>query len=129
MASQRLLMVDDEPEIGVLVKKIAEGLDGYEICFTHRADAFQAAYRSFHPHVIILDLAIPDIDGVELLKFLAGESCRAHILLLSGLDKKMCNVVLNLGVARGLNMAGFVLKPVRAAELRSILADLKEEGK
>ncbi|WP_159460240.1 response regulator [Tistlia consotensis] len=123
----RLLMVDDEPDVGAFVREVAEGL-GFEVAFTDRARQFAALYSSFRPDVVILDLAMPDTDGIELLQVLADAGSRARILLMSGFDPKMREAALLLGKARALRMVGIVPKPVRAAELRLLLAELGRDG-
>ena len=117
-------MVDDELEMGTLVRRVAEELD-YEMRFVARAEAFKAAYRLFDPDIVILDLSIPGIDGIQLLAFLAGEKSRARILIVSGFDARTRESAHLLGEGRGLAMAGIIPKPVRIAELRSILYNLK----
>lgn len=119
-------MVDDEPAIGAMVMKLAEGV-GYEMEFTDQAEAFKLAYVSFQPDVVILDLAIPDTDGVELLDFLVLQNCRARVLLMSGIDPRIRDLVHRLGVARGLTMSGIIPKPVRAKVLRSVLRDIMDQ--
>lgn len=127
MNRPKLLIVDDDPEVGAFVQKVAESL-GYDFSFTDSADAFRMRYRSFRPDVVILDLAMPDSDGIELLRFLAEEDCRSSVLLMSGLDASMREAALHLGTARGLRMEGSIPKPVRASTLRSLLAALDERG-
>jgi DNA-binding response OmpR family regulator len=117
-------MIDDEPYIGALVQRVAESLD-YEMRFVTLADAFKETHRSFDPDVVILDLSMPDVDGIELLKSLAVEKSRARILILSGFDGRILNGAHRLGEDRGLHMAGVVSKPVRVAELRTVLEGLK----
>jgi CheY-like chemotaxis protein len=124
MTSLRLLMCDDEAEVGDFVRRVAEDV-GYEMKFTDEAGDFGQLYRSFDPNLVILDLAMPNVDGIELLHLLAEEHCRAPILLMSGLDPSMRETALRLGRAYRLNMAGIVAKPIRAAELRELLDNLK----
>ena len=88
MKSGRLLVIDDEPAICDFVKEVAEE-SGFEVVIAANFDQFGAAYGSFEPSVIVLDLRMPEVDGIELLRFLAEEKCRAHILLMSGLDQKV----------------------------------------
>jgi DNA-binding response OmpR family regulator len=126
MIARRLLMVDDDPQIGTFVRTVAESL-GYETRITEDAEVFKATYRSFSPRVVILDLSLPGTDGIELLAFLAAERHRAHILLMSGFDARVRDAAQRLGEARGLTMAGIVPKPVRVVELRSILESLTVE--
>lgn len=123
MTAPRLLMCDDEPQIGDFVRRIAEDL-GYRVHFTARADGFAPLYREVRPDVVVLDLVMPDTDGIELLHFLAEEGSRAQIVLMSGFNPRMMDAAQLLGEAHSLRMAGVVAKPVRAAELRELLAGL-----
>ena len=125
MGVQRLLVIDDEPHIGLVIKRIAEGC-GYEVQTTNRADAFKVAYAKFHPDAIVLDLAVPDMDGIELLRWLADAGCDNPIIIASGFDTKVIEAAKMLGEARGLRMAGVLSKPFLAAELRSTLAGLPQ---
>lgn len=123
MTAKQLLMCDDEPQVGDFVRRIAEGL-GYRMHFTARADGFVPLYREVRPDVVVLDLVMPDTDGIELLSFLAKEGSRAQIVLMSGFNPQMMDAAQLLGEAHSLRMVGVVVKPVRAAELRALLAGL-----
>lgn len=125
MTGQRLLLCDDEPEVGAFVRRIAVGL-GYEVHVTAQAEAFSGLYRAVRPDVVILDLVMPGTDGIELLRFLAQERSRARILLMSGFDPAIRKAALLLGEAHALAMVGTVAKPVRADELRALLAGLRD---
>lgn len=123
MTAQRLLMCDDEAAVGAFVRRIAEDL-GYEMHFTTQADGFGPLYLKVDPDIVILDLVMPGTDGIELLRFLAQQRSRARILVMSGYDSRIRDAALLLGEAHALDMAGVVAKPVRAAELRRLLAGL-----
>ena len=84
----RLLVVDDEPAFGTIVKRVAQGC-GFEVVVTETAGAFISAARLWHPTVILLDLKIPGSDGIELLRSLAADKCQAHVVLSSGADTKV----------------------------------------
>src|SRR3546814_16533545 len=94
--------------------------------FTAHAEGFSLLYRKVRPNVVILDLAMPGTDGIELLRFLSAERSRARILLMSGFDARIREAALLLGEAHALDMAGLVPQPVRAAELRARLARLPD---
>lgn len=123
MTAKQLLMCDDEPQVGDFVRRIAEDL-GYRMHFTARADGFVPLYREVRPDVVVLDMVMPDTDGIELLSFLAKEGSRAQIILMSGFNPQMMDSAQLLGEAHSLRMAGVVAKPVRAADLRALLAGL-----
>ena len=60
---------------------------------------------------------LPRSDGVELLRFLAEEKCRALVLPISGFDQRVLEAAVRLGTALGLRMAGPLQKPVRLQQL------------
>ena len=128
MFGDRLLVVDDEPAFGQIVKRVAQGC-GFEVVVTENAGAFLKAARLWHPTVIMLDLKIPGADGIELLRLLAADKCDAHILVSSGADAKVLDTAIQLGRERGLNMRESLQKPIRAESLRERLAAFKRVPK
>ena len=118
----RLLIIDDEPEICDLYGAFAEHL-GFDVCTTGDADEFIRLNREFDPTVVILDLHMPQADGIELLRRLADEKCRARIAVVSGADDRVLGAADRLGADRGLNMLGAMQKPVQLRDLRSKLGD------
>lgn len=125
----RLLIVDDEPGIVDLIAAIARRLD-YAVASTGDPAEFLDLVEPFQPTLIVLDLDLPEIDGLELLRRLAFAECKAPVLLLSGLDDRVLATAYEVGTSRGLSMCGMLKKPVLVEELRNKLtaamnADLK----
>src|SRR5579864_8539276 len=120
----RLLVIDAEPAFGQIVKKVAEA-SGFEVAVTQDASAFMHAARQWHPTVIMLDLKMPGIDGIQLLRTLAADNCPAHVVLTSGSDAKVLQAAMQLGRERGLSMSEALPKPVRVESLQERLAGLR----
>ena len=120
----RLLVVDDEPGIVRLIKRIGEG-SGFEVVATEDPRTFQKAARSWHPTLIIMDLKMPGVDGIQLLRDLAADKCAATVVLASGEDSRVLETALQLGQERGLKMRGMLQKPIRVETLRELLATFK----
>jgi CheY-like chemotaxis protein len=121
-STKRLLLIDDEAQMRTVLSRVAEGC-GYEVRSTERAAGFKEACTSWSPDVIMLDLVMPYVDGIELLHFLAERGSTAAILLISGFDPTILETAQRLGMAQGLSMIGALEKPVRVAELRSVLSE------
>ena len=124
MAQPRLLLIDDEPALAEFLANAARDT-GFDPVITSEDGEFRNAFRANRPDMVALDLGMPGMDGVELLRFLADEDYRAPVLIVSGFDRRVLEAAFRLGEALGLVMAGPLEKPVRLEELESELQRLK----
>ncbi len=77
----RVLVVDDEPQI-LRALRINLSVRGYEVTTASTGAAALRAAAERHPEVIVLDLGLPDMDGIEVLAGLRGW-CTAPVIVLS----------------------------------------------
>ena len=120
MTARRLLLIDDEPDFGAFVGRVARGL-GYEVELTTRAAEFQEAYARFAPTHVIVDIVMPDKDGIEIVGWLAAMGCAAHVFIISGYNPGYAKAAKDLGALRGLRSLTTLKKPVSLADLRAAL--------
>ena len=120
MVRNRVLIVDDDQRICRIIKRIADNI-GIESMTTDKAEWFISAYLNFEPNVVFMDLQMPHIDGVELLRFLAKNDSEAAIILITGMDKSVVETTESLGISLGLNMAGSLRKPIDIDDAKSML--------
>jgi EAL domain-containing protein (putative c-di-GMP-specific phosphodiesterase class I)/CheY-like chemotaxis protein len=113
-------VLDDEPMIRQLVCNVAQSCD-WDTFDTGNPDDFEAEIKKNKPHAVLLDLVMPGIDGIEILRKFAGPLADVPILLMSGMDGRLLDSTMQLGQARGLRMVGYVQKPFRAEAIRSQL--------
>jgi EAL domain-containing protein (putative c-di-GMP-specific phosphodiesterase class I)/ActR/RegA family two-component response regulator len=118
-SAQRLLVVDDEAGIRTLVKRIARQA-GFEVYEAGEVKALRKALESSYD-VIALDLAMPDIDGIEVIRELAQMGCVARIILISGFDRRVLDTAARLTTGLGLNLRGALSKPFNVVELLGLL--------
>ena len=84
MSSPFILVVDDEPDIRELVRDILED-EGYTVATAENGEAARAALRERRPDLILLDIWMPDIDGISLLKEWAeGDGLPCPVIIMSG---------------------------------------------
>ncbi len=114
-----IVALDDEAAIGNLIRASARHVGMRCTPTTTHAD-FRAALGA-DVTLIVLVLLMPDADGIELLRELAAEGCRAHVILLSGMDGKVLRTAEELARSLGLRTAGSLRKPFRIKELQDIL--------
>jgi len=120
----RLLLIDDEPALADFLANAAK-MCGFEPQITERDEDFRDQFKANQPEMVALDLGMPGMDGVELLRFLAEQNYEAPVLIVSGFDRRVLESAFRLGEALGLNMAGPVEKPVRLEKLEATLSELR----
>ena len=119
MSKARVLLVDDEREFAATLTERLR-LRGYEASAAFTAEEAIAAVGTSAPDVVLLDLNLPGVRGVELLLTLRQLLPRAEVILLSG----------HLDLAEkieGLRLDAFgtLLKPVELPELIAKIEDAR----
>jgi two-component system, OmpR family, response regulator len=124
MKQPRLLLVDDEPVLADFIANAAREC-GFEPILTANDEQFRDQFLGERPDMVALDLGMPGMDGIELLRFLAAEEYRSPVLIISGFDRRVLESAYRLGEALGLTMVGPLEKPVRLEDLEAVLTELK----
>lgn len=84
MSAPHILVVDDEPDIRELVSDILED-ENYSVSTAEDAAAARAALRHRRPDLILLDIWMPDVDGISLLKdWSSGGGPACPVIMMSG---------------------------------------------
>ena len=118
----RLIVVDDEVNMGELVKDVAN-VAGFDAVHYIHASEF-VAHHDDRAAVIVLDLFMPDFDGIEMIRLLAGMECKSALILISGVDKSVLHSAHELAIEHGLNIVGALQKPFHPSELQKLLFDV-----
>jgi len=124
MTQPRLLLIDDEPTLAEFLASAATE-SGFEPVITEQDEQFRQAFLAERPDMVALDLGMPGMDGVELIRFLADQNYDAPVLIVSGFDRRVLESAIRLGEALGLRMVGPIEKPVRFEVLEDTLSRLK----
>jgi len=105
----RVLIIDDDPDLSALIDSVATGL-GCETYICDDATTLDAVYRS-DLSAIVLDIMMPNVDGIEVLRKLAQKKCEAGIIIVSGSDPAILHSVEKIALERDLNYVGTLRKP------------------
>ena len=122
-----ILVVDDDPFILSSAIKLLSNL-GYEKVDTanNGNSALGKLITSDSPYdLIICDLNMPEMDGVEFIRHTSESGFIGGLILLSGEGKRMLDTVANLAKVRQLNVLGTLSKPLRADAMNSLLSDFE----
>src|SRR5215208_3340860 len=106
----KILVVDDEPSVTNLVSAYLR-TEGYEVFTAADGHAGLKAALTFKPDLIILDLMLPGIDGIELLSRLRRES-EVYVIMLTARTEETDKIV---GLSVGAD--DYVTKPFSPREL------------
>ena len=106
----KILVIDDEPAITNLVSAYLR-TEGYEVYTAADGNAGLKAARAFKPDLVILDLMLPGIDGIELLSRLRRES-EVYVIMLTARTEETDKIV---GLSVGAD--DYVTKPFSPREL------------
>jgi len=119
-APKRLVAIDDEPAMTAFIARVAAGL-GFEVFATADPEAFKAKVEQWRPDCVVLDIVMPEADGIELIGFLAAQDFRGTIVAISGFSPLYLDVARNIGDSRQLAAIRTLTKPIRVEDLRRAL--------
>lgn len=125
MEQIRVLVVDDELFVGELLKEYL-AIIGYEVeAVSNGRDALSSIQQS-PPHIVILDIRMPGMGGMEVLKSIKEKHSGINVIMLSAYgDPETINEALRLGADH------YLQKPMNLKHLVETLKSLKPpvEGK
>lgn len=111
----KILIVDDEQLARQRLQRLIEGIDGYSVCgeASTGRQAIEQADR-LQPEVILLDIRMPDMDGLEAARHLGGLECPPAIIFTTAFADHALS-------AFEMNAVGYLLKPIRKEHLEQAL--------
>jgi len=118
---RKLYVVDDDAQICDLIEAYFE--DDFNITTYQDAKEFLSCELN-NDDIILLDLQMPDVDGVEVIKELAQVNKKIALLLMSGCDEAVLHSSVRLATEYGLNVVSSVAKPIDFSSLINILTKL-----
>jgi DNA-binding response OmpR family regulator len=109
MVKTKILIVDDEPDFLKVVKLNLEDTGKFQVLTLPNANEIISSLHSFKPQLIILDMVMPGIGGMEICDILNKDSLgkTLPILILSALDKDKDKLA-----AYKKGIVGYLTKPI-----------------
>ena len=119
----RLLIIDDDLDVARFIAHAAKSV-GFEIEVTNDPQHFLTMAVTWKPSVAVVDLMMPQLDGVQLLRALAAMRSETRVVIASGMDVRTIETVGRLGQDQGLTIAGILTKPIGLSDLKAMLLPL-----
>lgn len=120
IAERRLLILDDDPAVLQTLRLMARRIGVVAKTCSTLAD-FEASLTSFDPDVLLIDLMMPDLDGIDVVSRISPHS-RATIIVMSGADKRTYEASRDVLASSSAKVAGFLHKPFRTTDLAEALS-------
>ena len=79
----KILVIDDEPNVRSLLDILLRG-EGYDVLLADNGWQGLELYRREHPDVIVLDLKMPELDGITVLKHIRDVDLKQPVIILTG---------------------------------------------
>ncbi|MBU1340202.1 MAG: response regulator [Proteobacteria bacterium] len=115
MKNKKILLVDDEEGIRKVLKITLESA-GYDVCLAPDGEAGLATFIREHPDIVITDIKMPGIDGIELLKRIKNLNPEIEVIMITG-HGDMDLAVKSLQY----EAADFITKPIDSGDLESAI--------
>ena len=111
----RILVIDDNlAVVDILVTMLAE--EGYEVSSAVTSDEGLKLFIQSRPDLVLLDIALPGMSGIEMLKQIRSIARTARVVMVSGVDPTRAREALELGAL------ACVDKPFDLATLKAVVA-------
>ncbi|MFD3165057.1 response regulator [Herpetosiphon sp. NSE202] len=115
-----LYIVDDQPDTHIILARLLE-LDGYTVVGAHNGSEALKQIPLVRPALVLLDLALPGIDGLTVAKQLRTNSSTKHLPIIA-MTAFGSNEYRSHAIAAG--CSEYLLKPLDFVKLRSMIAQL-----
>lgn len=120
MMAQKLLVIDDQKGVARVVGLVGAEL-GYETRIETRPEEAAETFITFQPDVVVLDMIMPEKDGIDVLQELLVVGSAFRLVLTSGFSTGYLQLAEQVARMHGMTGVTVLRKPFRRDDLRSAL--------
>ena len=119
----RVIIIEDDPMVAELAAGYLEGMDGFSLEHTaHSGEAGLALLRAHHVDLVLLDVFMPGMDGIELLRIIRAEFIHTDVIMITAAQNS--EDILN---ALRMGVADYIVKPYTFERFRESLIQFREK--
>jgi len=121
---KKIIIVEDQPDVADLLEEMLS-IDGYQISKIHSSTGALSEIQTENPDVVLLDIMMPDVSGLEVLRFLQREPGLQQIPVVI-LSARTSSADIRAGLDAGATV--YLTKPVDVDVLREAVARVIREA-
>ena len=119
----RVIIIEDDPMVADLAAGYLEGIDGFSLEHTaHSGEEGLALLRAHHVDLVLLDVFMPGMDGMELLRIIKSQFFHTDVIMITAAQNS--DDILN---ALRMGVADYIVKPFTVERFRAALEQLREK--
>lgn len=119
----RIFLVDDDELISSMLSRVLKGTE-YDVRVTNSAEGVVGKIKSWSPDVVLLDINLPERNGIDILKELVELELPTQVVMLTADDTAETAVK-----AMKLGAADYLTKPFNVEEVKIVVRNILEKGK
>jgi len=115
----KILVVDDEPNVLDVIQSFLEN-EGYEVLVAESGAMMMGELEETEPNIILLDIRMPDIDGLQCLRIIKDRYPGIEVVMMSGFaTAQMAKKSLEIGAF------DYIRKPISFNHLKEVIQQIK----
>lgn len=115
--AERVLVLDDEPDFAAFAEAALVAV-GHDVKVITESVKAPTAIEEFKPTVFVLDIVMPELDGIEIVDWLARSNFGGRVVLISGYGANYMEITSKIARMKGLDLAQTLQKPISPERLR-----------
>ena len=123
---RKLLIIDDNVDLAKIYAQIGAQV-GFEVQAVNDPLLATEAFLAFKPDVVMIDMIMPEKDGIDVLNEILSSGEPARIIVSSGYGDAMLRLAKGVGAFHGSDRVSVLKKPFRNGDLKKLLMDAPAE--
>ena len=119
--SKNLIVIDDDEQFSELLGEVAKTA-GFDVLICHDAREYFESDKTYD--VMVLDLNMPTMDGIEVIRQMGEQGHHLHLMLVSGYDNSVLHSAEKLAEEHKLNIIGSLSKPLAISSFVDMLSSI-----